>query len=129
MAPMNHPKTSASKKGQSPLKQATLAFKTTKRGAAASLKTKAKAKLKSKSQAKSETEPEADGDNIIVVDTGSGSEEELSLKRETLDMQDKSGKYRKYYREVKEKMGWISPSQSLFHKIAVVSFILNHSTH
>jgi hypothetical protein len=116
MAP-THPKTSNSKRDSPSLKQVTLSFKSTKRGAATSLK--AKAKSKSISRAKSEAKVEVDGDsqNISGEDSESGNEETPYLKRETLDMQDKSGKYQKYYREAKEKMGGMSPCQSDFHAL------------
>lgn len=123
MAP-THPKTFNSKRNASSLKQVTLSFKSTKRGAAASLKSKAKSKPTFR--AKSETEAEVDDDSQILADSiGSGDQETSSMKRETLDMRDKSGKYKEYYRVVKEKMGWMPPCQYHSHGNDVL-FTLNN---
>lgn len=115
--------TSASKRRQSSLKQATLSFTATKRGAAVSLKAKAKAKAKAISRAKSETESEGedDDDDIIVEASGYGGEEAPAVQKQTLDMQDKSGRYRNYFRAAKEMMGGLPPSESILS-----SCFINH---
>ena len=107
---------STSQKRQSPLKQATLSFKATKRGAAASSKAKAKTKPNSISRAKSETgsEGENDNENITVEDSESEGEEAPSVEKQTLDVHDQSGKYNKYFKEVKKMMGGMPPCESIF---------------
>jgi DNA polymerase delta subunit 4 len=102
---------SAPKMAQSPLKQSTLAFRSTKRGAA--LPSKAKAKAKGEVPVKtSQSETESDGESEPILVEDSGSENDIPVKKEELDVQDKAGNYSKYYREVRQKMGWIPPSES-----------------
>ncbi|KAF8527298.1 DNA polymerase delta, subunit 4-domain-containing protein [Gautieria morchelliformis] len=92
---------SGPKKPQTSLKQATLTFKHTKRGAAALSKAKAKSITRAK--------VENDSENVMIENSGSENEEASSVIKEPLDMQDRAGAYNKYYREVKEKMGNVPP--------------------
>jgi hypothetical protein len=101
--------TSSPKKRQTTLKQATLTFKHTKRGAAAFSKAKSKSISRAKSEA--DNEGENDSENILIQNSGSEDEEGPSVIKEPLDMQDRAGAYNKYYREVKKKMGNVPPSE------------------
>ncbi|KAF8586459.1 hypothetical protein K439DRAFT_1659696 [Ramaria rubella] len=104
----------APKQTKPPMKQARLSFKTTKRGIPASSKIKAKAKARLKSKPKSQftsdaaSESDEDNEPVVVVEE-SPEANEAFLKKETLDMRDRSGQYKKYYKEAKKKMGWLSP--------------------
>jgi len=89
----------------SPMKQATLSFKATKRGTVPSPKAKAKAKGrgkgkgKGKGSAKVESESEKESETVVLEDAAT------EIEREELDMKDKAKKYKRYYAESKERMG------------------------
>jgi len=100
---------SAPKKAQSPLRQSTLAFKSTKRGAAPT-KAKAKGNVKGKAPVKnSQSDSESDTESEPILVEHSDSVDDIPVKQEELDMRDKAGNYSRYYSEVREKMGWIPP--------------------
>jgi len=93
------------------MKQSILSFKATKRSASSS---KAKAHAKRKAPVKpsqSESRSEHEGGSKLVVVEDSGSEDDFPQEEEELDMRDTAGNYKEYYKEVKEKMGWIQPCE------------------
>src|SRR5882672_2576908 len=113
MAP-KHITPSIPKKSQSPMKQSILSFKATKRSASSS-KTKGHAKGQAPVKpSHSESKCEHEGASKLFVVEDSGSEDDLPKEEDELDMRDTAGNYKEYYKEVKEKMGWIRPCELPF---------------
>jgi len=98
--------------GSSPRKTVTrqtkLSFKTTKPGAA-STKTKGKTTSQAQIKPKSESEESSLSESDDFEDDLSDDGHRHHVKFETLDPEDKTGQFKRYYKEVKKQLGTVSP--------------------